>query len=114
MAASSAPGARGPWIVLLLALLAIPLSALAIPATLRIPRAREARPFAPAARALFSHAGHEPLRCFQCHPGLFPQSQRAFTHADMDRGRACGGCHDGRRAPAAAAYTCESCHVPHR
>jgi c(7)-type cytochrome triheme protein len=107
--------ARGGWLVVVTAaLITLPLVAAAIPTTLRIPRAREARPFAPAARALFSHAGHEPLRCFQCHPTLFPQSARAFTHADMDQGRFCGGCHDGRRAPAVNGYQCESCHVPHR
>jgi c(7)-type cytochrome triheme protein len=93
---------------------ALPLAALAIPMTIRIPRAKEARPFAPPARALFSHRGHEPLRCFQCHPGLFPQSQVAITHADMDAGKACGGCHDGAKAPAVNGYACEVCHAPGR
>jgi len=101
-------------LALVLALLLIPLGALAIPAVIRIPRAREARSFAPPARALFSHRGHEPLRCFQCHPALFPQAQLAFTHADMDQGRFCAGCHDDRRATAVNRLTCESCHVPGR
>ena len=100
--------------VLSIALVALPLASLAIPATVRIPRHKDARPFAPPARALFSHRGHEPLRCFQCHPGLFPQSLQAFTHADMDQGRYCGGCHDGAKAPAVNSYSCEACHAPGR
>jgi c(7)-type cytochrome triheme protein len=83
-----------------------------IPARVRIPRAPAARSFAPGPRAQFSHPGHEPLRCFQCHPGLFPQAPLAFTHADMDRGRFCGACHDGQRATAILKLTCETCHAP--
>jgi c(7)-type cytochrome triheme protein len=86
--------------------------ALAMPARVRIPRAAQHRPSAPAAQARFSHPAHEPLRCFQCHPGLFPQAQLGFTHADMDRGRFCGGCHDGQRAAAVNKMTCETCHAP--
>jgi c(7)-type cytochrome triheme protein len=86
--------------------------AVALPATVRIPRAKDPRPGAPAANALFSHRSHEPLLCYQCHPGIFPQALVPFTHADMDRGRFCGACHDGRRADAIAAFRCESCHVP--
>jgi c(7)-type cytochrome triheme protein len=100
--------------LLALTALALPLASFAIPATVRIPRAKQARPFAPPARALFSHRGHEPLRCFQCHPNLFPQAQLAFTHADMDQGRFCAGCHDGGAAPAGATYSCEGCHAPGR
>jgi c(7)-type cytochrome triheme protein len=88
--------------------------ALALPARVRIPRLAGARSFAPAARAVFSHTAHEPLRCFQCHPAWFPQAALAFGHEDMDRGRFCAGCHDGRRAPAVASYRCESCHVAGR
>jgi c(7)-type cytochrome triheme protein len=113
VARSRLPG-RGTLVALLLAGLGAPLVALAIPATVRIPRAKDHRPFPPAARAVFSHRAHEPLRCFQCHPGLFPQARLAFTHAAMDEGRFCGGCHDGRRASAVAAFTCETCHVPAR
>jgi c(7)-type cytochrome triheme protein len=86
-------------------------AALAIPARVRIPRAADHRPFAPAAQAIFSHTAHQPLRCFQCHPGAFPQDRVAFTHADMDAGRFCGSCHDARRAPAVASYSCTDCHV---
>jgi c(7)-type cytochrome triheme protein len=96
----------------LVATLLVPaLIAWGMPARVRIPRAAQARPFAPAARAQFSHPAHEPLRCFQCHPGLFPQAAFAFTHAEMDRGRFCGGCHDGQRATAIAKLACETCHA---
>ncbi|HEY0706017.1 MAG TPA: c(7)-type cytochrome triheme domain-containing protein [Polyangia bacterium] len=104
---------RGRWLaVSLLAVLVPAAAAFAIPARVRIPRAKEARPFAPADLAVFSHTAHEPLRCFQCHPSLFPQDRFAFTHADMDNGRFCGGCHDSRRAPAVVSYPCVSCHAP--
>jgi c(7)-type cytochrome triheme protein len=96
----------------LLFLLFIPLAALAIPATIRIPRSASARPFAPPVRALFSHPVHELQRCYQCHPSVFPQAQLAFTHADMDQGRFCGACHEGKKAPAVASYPCEICHAP--
>jgi c(7)-type cytochrome triheme protein len=104
--------ADGRAVVVAAVLSLLPVMALAIPASLRIPRAPEARPFAPPAWAVFSHTGHEPLRCYQCHPSVFPQAQVAFTHADMDQGRFCGSCHQSRRAPAVASYPCESCHVP--
>jgi c(7)-type cytochrome triheme protein len=101
-------------VVVVLGLVLLPVVALAIPASLRIPRSPQARPFAPPALALFSHRGHEPLRCYQCHPTIFPQARVAFTHADLDQGRFCASCHEGRRAPAVISYTCESCHVPNR
>jgi c(7)-type cytochrome triheme protein len=89
-----------------------PVVTVALPATVRIPRAKDHRPGAPGANALFSHRTHAPQHCYQCHPGLFPQALVPFTHADMDRGRFCGACHDGQRADAVASYRCESCHVP--
>jgi c(7)-type cytochrome triheme protein len=88
------------------------LLAFGLPARVRIPRAADHRPFAPAAQAQFSHPAHESLRCFQCHPGLFPQAPLAFTHAAMEGGRFCGACHDGQRATAIAKLPCESCHAP--
>jgi c(7)-type cytochrome triheme protein len=95
----------------LAALALAPLLAVAIPATVRIPRSEKARRGAPPAAALFSHRTHEPLRCHRCHPGIFPQALVAFTHQEMDEGRYCGACHDGRRATAIAAYACQRCHA---
>ena len=97
---------------LLVALVVPALVGVAMPAQVRIPRVADPRPLAPAAWARFSHPGHEPLRCFQCHPGLFPQAPLAFRHADMERGRFCGSCHDGQRASAVVELACETCHVP--
>lgn len=88
------------------------LVAVGMPARVRIPRSAAARAFAPPTQAQFSHPAHEPLRCFQCHPGLFPQARVAFVHADMDRGHYCGGCHDGKRAQPIGKFACQDCHAP--
>lgn len=86
--------------------------AVAIPATIRLTRVTDPRPGAPALRALFSHPQHGSLRCHQCHAGTFPQTRLSFRHADMDQGRACGSCHNGRRTTAVTAFSCEACHAP--
>jgi c(7)-type cytochrome triheme protein len=52
------------------------------------------------------------MRCYQCHPSPFPQALAPFTHADMDEGRFCATCHDGRRAVAVNQLSCEVCHAP--
>lgn len=83
----------------------------ALPATVRIPSVRPHPAGAPAERALFSHLSHDRLGCYSCHPGVFPQAPKAFTHADMARGQFCGACHDGRRATAVTGYRCGECHV---
>jgi c(7)-type cytochrome triheme protein len=88
------------------------LAAFAVPDQVRIPKTRPHPPGAPQARARFSHWGHGAYRCFACHPGIFPQELVGFTHADMNQGRFCGCCHDGREAKAVAAHRCESCHAP--
>jgi c(7)-type cytochrome triheme protein len=103
---------RSPWkILLIVALLALPVVGLAVPDTVRIPRAKEHPPGTPQAAALFSHWGHQSYRCYACHPATFPQAQVAFTHADMSQGRFCGRCHGGGEAPAVYSYKCERCHV---
>ncbi|HEY0713353.1 MAG TPA: c(7)-type cytochrome triheme domain-containing protein [Polyangia bacterium] len=103
---------RRHWLMLSVVAVGLPALAMAFPSRVRIPRAKEHRPFAPADLAVFSHTAHEPMRCYQCHPSLFPQDRVAFTHADMDAGRFCGACHDARGAPAVASYSCVSCHEP--
>lgn len=66
---------------------------------------------------LFSHQTHVALagnRCTGCHPRPFPMLRRAPepSHRDLDAGRSCGMCHDGRQAfgvrDAAACRTCHS------
>lgn len=108
--------APGRWVVVaalfVAALAALPIVTAALPATVRIPRAKDHRPGAPADRALFSHRSHELFRCYACHPSIFPQALVPFTHADMERGRFCGTCHDGQRAQAVASLACARCHAP--
>lgn len=64
---------------------------------------------------VFSHYNHlEALgkNCPTCHNGIFnivPDKNPAFTMADMEKGKACGACHNGRRA-FSVKEDCSSCH----
>jgi c(7)-type cytochrome triheme protein len=100
----------GIGIALLGALLLWASPSVGVPDVVQIPRG-EPTPGAPAQPATFSHWEHGRFRCFSCHPGLFSQARAAFTHADMNQGRFCGACHDGRTARAPSAYRCEICHA---
>ena len=82
----------------------------AFPAVLRIPR-RDPGAAAFPPRALFSHRTHQSFGCYACHPGIFPQAAVGFTHAEMQEGKFCGRCHDGRTAFAIPGATCARCHV---
>jgi c(7)-type cytochrome triheme protein len=90
------------------ALIAAPLFAFNAPQDVRIPPL-EARAKPVAAR--FSHWEHSAQQCYACHPTIFPQSLRGFTHDDMQAGRYCASCHEGRTAKAVDAMRCEGCHV---
>src|SRR5262245_53839677 len=62
----------------------------------------------------FSHATHVAIadnRCTGCHPAPFRMLKpaRRVTHDDMNAGRACGICHDGRSATGVQ-DDCEHCH----
>lgn len=83
--------------------------AYAVPDVVRI---RRVNPDAPAQlpEAKFSHRRHSQYQCYACHPTLFPQAPAGFTHADMEAGRACGACHDGKTAAAPKEQACEVCH----
>ena len=61
----------------------------------------------------FSHWKHDRFYCYTCHPSVFPQRKLGFTHEDMDEGRFCGACHDGKRAFSADDddIECELCHT---
>jgi c(7)-type cytochrome triheme protein len=61
--------------------------------------------------ALFRHGTHAQLNCYACHPSLFPQYPKGFTHADMNAGAYCGACHDGVAAFSVREAKCEGCHV---
>jgi c(7)-type cytochrome triheme protein len=62
----------------------------------------------------FSHATHVAIadnRCTGCHPAPFGMLKpaRRVTHDDMNAGRACGICHDGKAATGVQ-DDCEHCH----
>jgi c(7)-type cytochrome triheme protein len=65
---------------------------------------------------VFAHGTHvDPARpaCTVCHPREFrilkASPRRApVTHAEMDKGRYCGACHDGKKA--FALDDCAACH----
>ena len=63
---------------------------------------------------VFDHWSHQQYAaCYSCHPSIFPMERVGFTHEDMDAGKFCGQCHDGK---VAFSYDdddvdCEVCHV---
>jgi len=67
----------------------------------------------------FRHTSHvDPERpdCTTCHPALFPILHRSETqavprlkHKDMEKGVACGKCHDGKSAH--GFDDCATCHA---
>lgn len=62
--------------------------------------------------ARFAHWVHRVrYRCMACHPGLFAAQAGAdtLTMNEMNGGRACGACHDGRNA--FGLFECNRCHV---
>jgi len=63
---------------------------------------------------VFSHATHVAIadnRCTGCHPAPFRMLKPAgaMTHDDMNAGRSCGLCHDGKAATDVQ-DDCEHCH----
>jgi c(7)-type cytochrome triheme protein len=80
----------------------------------RVPIVRQHAKLDPQGAGVFSHWRHEQFQCVACHPTIFPRARKGFTHDDMDEGRFCGACHDGRIAPPAsgARANCKtSCHA---
>ena len=66
---------------------------------------------------LFHHETHvdtDKPSCTTCHPKEFrilksnAGKRPAITHAEMEKGRFCGSCHDGKKA--FAMEDCTSCH----
>ena len=82
------------------------------PDTVRIPIKVAHGKGDPPDAALFSHWEHGRYYCYTCHPSLFPQRRVGFTHDDIDAGRFCGACHDGKHAFGVDDddVECESCH----
>lgn len=68
-------------------------------------------------RAVFPHWVHRArFVCTACHDQLFDlKAGRAAVTMDLiSQGKACGVCHDGKRAFAPDFGACERCHVPPR
>lgn len=94
------------------ALAAQPLSRL--PAALALPRSADSP-----GQVTFLHETHvDPDRpeCTTCHPRLFSILKQGesgkrvpITHAEMEKGRQCGACHDGKQA-SAIQDDCTHCH----
>lgn len=62
--------------------------------------------------AVFSHTFHiSAYRCNDCHNALFKPSSNntRATMSDMEAGKSCGACHDGKSAFASNG-SCEKCH----
>jgi c(7)-type cytochrome triheme protein len=88
------------------------------PPALRLPPdAVYDRVVGPDSAVVFRHGTHVALasnRCTECHTRLFrilgPTVR--ISHADMNAGRSCGGCHDGRHAFGVHdKASCGSCHT---
>jgi len=70
----------------------------------------------------FRHASHVDAArpdCTTCHPNLFPivrtaspVSRAPIRHADMEKGKSCGSCHDGKSAH--GLDDCGTCHTEAR
>ncbi len=65
----------------------------------------------PTGNVVFVHGPHTAkMPCKTCHTRLFRTGRnRPVTMAEMEKGRSCGACHDGRRAFALA--ECHRCHL---
>src|SRR5512140_3236557 len=68
-------------------------------------------------QVVFNHETHvDPSKpaCTTCHPKEFAilkadAGKRTIRHSDMEKGRACGACHDGKKA-FALTDDCTACH----
>jgi c(7)-type cytochrome triheme protein len=101
-------------LVLLFGAFLLASAALAVPAVVTIPIVQPHGSADPQEPGVFSHWQHDQYQCVACHPGVFPRARMGFTHDQMDEGRFCGACHDGRTAPpvSGSQAKCKSlCHV---
>jgi c(7)-type cytochrome triheme protein len=83
-----------------------------LPAELKLTRSADSP-----GQVVFDHGTHvDSLKpaCIACHPREFPivktnARQRPILHANFDKGRQCGLCHDGTKA-FNVADDCTNCH----
>jgi c(7)-type cytochrome triheme protein len=83
-----------------------------MPREVRIPIVRTHGKGDPKEAALFSHWSHDQYPCYACHPSIFPQGRVGFTHDDLDAGKYCAVCHNGKKAFSVDDAECETCHRP--
>jgi c(7)-type cytochrome triheme protein len=65
-----------------------------------------------ASGGLFKHSAHISLyRCNRCHDSIFVAGlgRRSYTMPDMEGGKSCGACHDGKEA-FSVKQDCDRCH----
>jgi c(7)-type cytochrome triheme protein len=63
--------------------------------------------------ARFSHGDHlKMFKCDECHSGIFLGGTRSirYTMPQMEQGKSCGACHDGKTAFGVTG-SCEKCHL---
>lgn len=67
-----------------------------------------------AGNVVFSHKNHTSLfKCGECHTGIFntARSKTKVSMNEMEAGKSCGACHDGKSAFGVAAdKDCDKCH----
>ena len=67
-------------------------------------------------KVVFSHEKHlaKIEKCTECHTKLFKMTKgqrSSFKMADLNAGKACGACHDGKKAfGVKEAADCQKCH----
>lgn len=69
-------------------------------------------PVKSAGTVVFSHATHLAKTggaCRSCHNGKVITKEKGVTMAQMEKGKTCGACHDGKRAFTVAG-SCDRCH----
>ena len=111
----SRPFARGALLVLAAAACSVVLAGQALP---KLPPdvTLAGSPGSPGP-VVFSHQSHVAVQakpdCTVCHPALAPILHEArrqpITHARMEKGQACGACHNGRDAH--GFDDCTTCHT---
>jgi c(7)-type cytochrome triheme protein len=85
-----------------------------LPADLTLPQTGDSP-----GKVVFSHQNHVGFQakadCTACHPKLAPilktkaaAKREALTHAKMEKGKACGACHNGKEAH--GFDDCTTCH----
>jgi c(7)-type cytochrome triheme protein len=92
-----------------LALAAVPAASLRLPPDRVYDRSKDSP-----GPVVFSHKSHVEIadnKCTGCHPAPFKMLHPAgrMTHDEMNAGRLCGACHDGKTA-SGVEESCEHCH----